>query len=49
MAEVLGFSSSHDVRHAQESAYGHDSLERSQNLKDSIRHVNKGFPFVAKY
>lgn len=36
MAEVLGLSSSHAAWKALESAYSHDSIERSQNLKDSL-------------
>ncbi|GKD56415.1 zinc finger, CCHC-type containing LTR copia-type gag-polypeptide [Tanacetum coccineum] len=42
MAEVLGLTSSRAVWLALESAYSHDSLERSQNLKDWLRQLKKG-------
>ncbi|GJX90099.1 retrovirus-related pol polyprotein from transposon TNT 1-94 [Tanacetum coccineum] len=45
MADVLGLTSSRAVWLALESAYSHDSLERSQNLKDSLRQLKKGPDF----
>nr|GEV40252.1 hypothetical protein [Tanacetum cinerariifolium] len=42
MTEVLGLTSSRAVWLALESAYSYDSLERSQNLKDSLRQLKKG-------
>ncbi|KAJ0814130.1 hypothetical protein HanPSC8_Chr17g0781871 [Helianthus annuus] len=41
MAEVLGLSSSREVWKALDSAYSNDSMERSQNLKDSLRQLKK--------
>lgn len=49
MSEVLGLSSSREVWQALESAYSHDSMERSQNLKDSLRKLKKGTASVADY
>lgn len=49
MAEVLGLSSPREVWTALESAYSHDSQERSQNLKDSLRQLKKGTLSVSEY
>lgn len=42
MAKVLGLSSSRAVWQALETAYSHDSMEQSQNLKDFLRQLKKG-------
>ncbi|KAJ9552360.1 hypothetical protein OSB04_016405 [Centaurea solstitialis] len=49
MAEVLGLHTAHEVWHALESAYSHDSVERMQNLRDSLRQLQKGASSVTEY
>ena len=49
MAEVLGLSTPREVWTTLESAYSHDSQERSQNLKDSLRQLKKGNLSVSDY
>lgn len=49
MTVVLGLSSPRDVWKALESAYSHDSQERSQNLKDSLRQLKKGNLSISEY
>ncbi|KAM0058671.1 putative RNA-directed DNA polymerase [Helianthus debilis subsp. tardiflorus] len=49
MAEVLGLSSSREVWLALESAYSHDSMERSQNIKDALRQLKKGVLSVSDF
>ncbi|PWA84471.1 zinc finger, CCHC-type, Gag-polypeptide of LTR copia-type [Artemisia annua] len=49
MAEVIGLSTAHDVWCALESAYSHDSVERMQNLRDSLRQLQKGTSSVSEY
>lgn len=41
MAEVINLSSFHVVWKALESTYNHDSIERSQNLKDYLRQLKR--------
>ncbi|KAJ9544289.1 hypothetical protein OSB04_023996 [Centaurea solstitialis] len=49
MAEVLGLHTAYEVWHALESAYSHDSVERMQNLRDSLRQLQKGASSVTEY
>ncbi|CAH9069058.1 unnamed protein product [Cuscuta europaea] len=49
MSEVLGLKTSHEVWQALQSAYSHDSVERMQSLRDSLRHLQKGNLSVSDY
>ncbi|KAJ9566476.1 hypothetical protein OSB04_002442 [Centaurea solstitialis] len=49
MAEALGLVTARDVWHALESTYSHDSVERMQNLRDSLRQLQKGTMSVSDY
>lgn len=49
MVEVSGLYSSREIWLALESAYSHDSMERSQNLKDSLRQLKKGTLSVSEF
>ncbi|KAJ9557400.1 hypothetical protein OSB04_012014 [Centaurea solstitialis] len=49
MAETLGLNTARDVWRALECAYSHDSVERMQNLRDSLRQLHKGTMSVSDY
>lgn len=49
MAEALGLAMARDVWHSLEDAYSHDSVERMQNLRDSLRQLQKGTLSVSDY
>ncbi|GKF41750.1 zinc finger, CCHC-type containing LTR copia-type gag-polypeptide, partial [Tanacetum coccineum] len=49
MAEVIGLPTARDVWCVLESAYSHDSVERMQNLLDSLCQLQKGTSSVSEY
>ena len=42
VSEVLGLKTANEVWSALQRAYSHDSIERMQSLRDSLRHLHKG-------
>lgn len=49
MAEVLNLATARDVWRALAVTYSHDSVERMQNLRDSLRQLQKGTMSVSDY
>ncbi|KAJ9555163.1 hypothetical protein OSB04_009777 [Centaurea solstitialis] len=49
MSEVLGLDDARSVWRALEAAYSHDSVERMQTLRDSLRTLQKGNSSVVDY
>lgn len=49
MAETLGHTTARQLWLALESAYSHDSIERAQNLRDSLRQLKKGSSSVSGF
>lgn len=49
MAETLNLSTSHAIWQALEQAYSHDSMERVQTLRDSLRQMQKGSSSVSEF
>ncbi|GKF98568.1 putative RNA-directed DNA polymerase [Tanacetum coccineum] len=49
IVEVIGLATAREVWLALELAYSHDSVERMQNLIDSMCQIQKCASFVAEY
>lgn len=49
IAEILGHPTAREEWTTLESTYNHDSVERKQNMKDSLRQLQKGSSIVSDY